>query len=482
MQGCASNFTKVLEDFKQKLHGAEFVAIDTELTGVDIEGEQDSFDDSAVQRLDRQCRIAERYAIIQLGLTVVGRKENGGREDHLTFSSYNLFAFPYDEPEFIGRGRGFFCQASALQFNAQHKVDFNTWIREGIPYMSREDERRMQEMSGTNVDDRKTGLLRLWKALCSARVPFVVHNPNDLFFLLSAFERRLLPRQDPKSLAVMIRQCTSKVYDTAHLHGALGRFKRLKLMQFFKDAKALYDDVSSNGNGIQHVKFELLGDTKVRYSGQNNDLTEELAHEAGFDSLVTAQLFAYLRVISPAQVNQAANRLFLYKSIEYLDLERIVLKGEVGVCMFDLSRVTLLVAELEPADGNEAPRLIQNAGYVCKWVDPTHVLVVLRASGGAAVRKAADLAGQVHGVVSWMGFDEWREAESAKVAEGRSARAAQANFKPEDLYPDAEDCIEESDSAGETLGQAWQRLARPASVGLATAGVALLLLKRWPRR
>ena len=32
-------------------------------------------------------------------------------------------------------------QASALQFNAQHNVDFNTWIRDGIPYMSREDVR-----------------------------------------------------------------------------------------------------------------------------------------------------------------------------------------------------------------------------------------------------------------------------------------------------------------------------------------------------
>lgn len=30
-------------------------------------------------------------------------------------------------------------EASALQFNAQHNVDFNTWIRDGIPYMSRED-------------------------------------------------------------------------------------------------------------------------------------------------------------------------------------------------------------------------------------------------------------------------------------------------------------------------------------------------------
>merc|ERR1719422_907147 len=81
--------------------------------------------------------------------------------------------------------------------------------------------------------------------------------------------------------------------------------------------------------------------------------------------------------------------------------------------MFDLSRVTLLVAALDPSDGNDAPRLIASAGSVYKWMDSTHILVVLRASGGAAVRKASELASKVHGVVSWMGFDEWRVAQAA---------------------------------------------------------------------
>merc|ERR1711933_645511 len=81
--------------------------------------------------------------------------------------------------------------------------------------------------------------------------------------------------------------------------------------------------------------------------------------------------------------------------------------------MFDLTRVTLLVAAVDPADGNEAARLISAAGSQYKWMDATHILVVLRASGGAAVRKAAELAAKVHGVVSWMGFDEWRAAQAA---------------------------------------------------------------------
>mmetsp|Transcript_47217 Transcript_47217/g.85035 ORF Transcript_47217/g.85035 Transcript_47217/m.85035 type:complete len:377 (-) Transcript_47217:78-1208(-) len=351
--------------------------------------------------------------------------------------------------------------------------------------MSREDERRLMKASrgkeASLAHEEKVGLLRMWKALCAAHLPFVVHCPLDLFFLLAAFERRPLPRHDPRALAVMIRQCTPKVYDTAHLHGAMDRFKRLGLMKFFEDAKAHYDEVVSTGNSVPRIKCILQGETAIRY-GEHND---NLAHEAGFDSLKTAQLFAYLRVISPTKIKEGANRLFLYKSVEYLDLDRAVLEGQVGVCMFDLSRVTLLVAMLDPADGNDAPRLISNAGYVCKWIDSAHVLVVLRASGGAAVRKAAELAGKVHGVVSWMGFDEWREGEAAKTRNGSREDHDFDDFYPAN-YGEEDYGLSSSRSPNGIYGTSWirravffrgdYRLSRPVStLGLVAAGAGLLL-------
>lgn len=414
MEGRASNFHKVLADFQTRLQGAEFVAIDTELTGVDIFGEPDTFEDSASTRLDRICRIAEKFALIQIGLTIVSRAGDGV-EGHLSCWSYNLFAFPYvgaDIPERPESEPGFFCQGSALKFNVKHRVDFNMWIAEGIPYMSREEERRyLASRKGKEINhvDEKVGLLRLWKALCSARVPFVVHTPLDLFFLLAAFERRPLPRDDPRALAMLVRQCTPRVYDTAYLHGACDRFKRLSLTKYFEDVQARYEDLYAQGKGltvVPDIQFFLQGQTASRY-GKNKPL-DELAHEAGYDSLVTAQIFSYLRAIAPHQVKEAANRLFLYKSVDYLDLDGALLDGTVGKCMFDVSRVTLLVARLDPLEGLDAPRAISAAGYTYKWMDPTHLLVVLRASGGAAVRKAGELATQVRGVVQWMDFNDWR--------------------------------------------------------------------------
>lgn len=419
MEGRASNFKKVLADFEARLHGAEFVAIDTELTGVDLEGEPDTFEDSAQMRLDKMCRTAERYTLIQLGLTIVGRTGEA-HQGHLSFASYNIYAFPYFGPELPDKENSFFCQASALQFNVQHRVNFNTWIGEGTPYMNRDDEQIFTRVAKSNQNgnvkhEEKIGLLRLWKALCAARIPWVVHCPLDLFFLLAAFERRPLPRNDPRALAMMIRQCTPKVFDTAHLHGACGRFKRLGLMNFFQDAKERYEEVKNSpaGNGVPHLQFELIGDTAIRYKKTD----DKLAHEAGYDSLVTAQLFAYLRASAPKIVKEGANRLFLYRSVEFVDLERASASSnrEVGTNMFDLTRVTLLVAQIEP-DNGDAAGLIGSNGSAVKWMDSQHILVVLRASGGAAVRKAAELAAQVHGVISWMGFDEWRDLRASEAA------------------------------------------------------------------
>jgi len=441
MEGRACNFEKLLADFEARLKGAEFVSIDTELTGVDIEGEPEGFLDSAAQRLDKFCRVAERFSIIQLGLTVVGKIEDG----RYPCASYNIFAFPYVGPELlsIGRDPGFHCSAAALKFNSQHDVNFNTWIAEGVPYVCREDEEQYlsscqatpSTSSATAGDEtqaadwpQKSGLLRLWKSLCAAQLPLIVHTPVDLFFLLAAFECRNLPRDDPRELARLVRVCSPEVYDTAHLHSALGQFRRLGLTKFHEDAQVRHEQLMrKSAPGVTPVAFELEPETAARYGNGN-----EMAHEAGFDALITAQLFLYLRAISPTRVKDAADRLYLHKSFNAIDLrraERSLAGGkeeaEIGRSLYDLSRITLLVAELPPRGAGEcdAPRRISNAGSEYKWIDATHILVLLKAVGPEAVRKVQELAAKAPGVLRWVAFDEWREEQKAlQPAAGVRAR------------------------------------------------------------
>jgi len=180
--------------------------------------------------------------------------------------------------------------------------------------------------------------------------------------------------------------------------------------------------------------------------------------------MVTAQLFAYLRALQPARVKEAANRLFLFKSIEYLDLEKAVLEGVIGVSMFDMARVTLLVAELDPVEGGEAPRLIAAAGSQFKWVDHNHILVIIRASGGAAVRKAADLAAQVHGVISWKGFDDWRDAQVTASREGRSLPSSARRYIRALEDDEAEEEDDDDDDASGLLANGHAHEAGPRGI------------------
>eukprot|EP00403_Amphidinium_massartii_P008905 CAMPEP_0178421994 /NCGR_PEP_ID=MMETSP0689_2-20121128/26941_1 /TAXON_ID=160604 /ORGANISM="Amphidinium massartii, Strain CS-259" /LENGTH=534 /DNA_ID=CAMNT_0020043537 /DNA_START=35 /DNA_END=1635 /DNA_ORIENTATION=+ len=432
MEGVRGTFDQLLADLQKRLSQAEFVAIDTELTGINIEGEQDTFEEPPSVRLDRLCRVAETYCLIQLGITVVSQVSNGAASSttHCSCMSYNLFAFPHWGPELLGRSPNFECQPTALKFNAQHHLDFNRWIYDGVPYMTRDDERRYLSTSAGREDpelDQKTGLLRLWKVLCSSGLPFVVHCPSDLFFLLAAFECNPLPR-DPRQIARLIRRCTPKVFDTAHLHSLIGRFRRLGLINFFEDAKARYEKSLKDGSGAVPVEFTLEGET----SQYGNPKAGEKAHQAGYDSLVTAKLFMYLRSLAPMKVSEGANHLFLYHSVEYIDLDRALQTGELGCSLFDHSRVTLLVASVRPDDAQAVARRMAAAEYLCKIMDIVHVLVVLRASGGAAVRKAVDLATAVPEVLEWMAFDEWRSRQAAGRPTGRSnVVSSRAKLNPE---------------------------------------------------
>lgn len=399
MEGLASNFEAVLKHFEDHLQGAMYAAVDMELTGTSIESKPESYADSAAERMRMLCEVAETHVPIQIGITLVKHQNN-----RFQCSTYNFYAFPWVGPELLGHDHSFLCKASALQFNAdKNHVDFNKWLKHAVPYMSREDEASYlaNPLSHGDTDlPRKVGLLRVWKLLCRAHVPLVTHCPLDIFFLLACFEQRKLPR-DPSEMAKLIQQCLPCVFDTAHLHGAIGGFHKLQLVKFLDDAKAMHARLASEYKRLP-CYVDLDTDTAARYSSGGN-----LAHDAGFDSLCTAQLYAYLLNLSPDAVAEGANRLFLFKSTECLDLSRAADAGQPGSHIFDMSCETLLVARLSQPKDMQTLRQISMEGFTYKWMDDSHVLVPVPALGLGASCQAAELAGRVPGA-QWLPFEVWR--------------------------------------------------------------------------
>jgi len=413
MEGRASNFEHVLADVQQQLRRDHlvYVAVDLELTGVDLAQEPDGYEQTARQRLSKLCRIAEQFVPIQMGFTMVFCDPQDLGETWRC-ATYNFLAFPWSGPEVLDGEQRFSCQASSLLFNARNGVDLTAWVREGVPYMTRQDESRyLSTREGQQDTDlpRKVGLLRLWKALCESKVPLVVHCPLDLFFFLTCFEQRRLPSEDPQALARLIRERFPRVFDTAHLHESMGLFQSLQLSKFHAEARFQHDKAVKKGAAQYRCNFKLEGPTLGRYGHGCKRL-----HEAGYDSLLTAQLFAYLMSLAQNKVKEGVNRLFLYRSAEYLDLALAAAGDEPGVSIFDFSSTTVIVAKLERPGEKATPNQITNTGFTYKWMNPGHILILINDTGEEAIKKAAQLSAQLTGVTEWMSLDQWREKAQAR--------------------------------------------------------------------
>jgi len=412
MEGRASNFERVLADVQRQLKKEHlvYVAVDLELTGVDLAQEPDGYEQTASQRLSKLCRIAEQFVPIQMGFTMVFCDPQDLAETWKC-ATYNFLAFPWSGPELLDGEQRFSCQASSLLFNARNGVDLGAWVREGVPYMTRLDESRyLSTREGQQDTDlpRKVGLLRLWKALCESKAPLVVHCPLDLFFLLTCFEQRQLPSEDPQALAQLVRGCFPRVFDTAHLHESLGLFQSLQLSKFHAEAKLQHEIAIKKGAAQYQCNFKLEGPTLERYGHGCKRL-----HEAGYDSLLTAQLFAYLMSLAYNKVKEGVNRLFLYRSAEYLDLGRAAAGDEPGVSIFDFWSTTVIVAKLERPGEKATPNQITNAGFAYKWMNPAHILILINENGEEAIKKAAQLSAHITGITEWMSLDQWREKAPA---------------------------------------------------------------------
>lgn len=77
------------------------------------------------------------FLVTQLGIcTFTWSDEIGGYEAR----PFNFPCFPTGSDEAKSGERFFKCQSSSLEFLINNGFDFNTWIRHGIPYLTRSEE------------------------------------------------------------------------------------------------------------------------------------------------------------------------------------------------------------------------------------------------------------------------------------------------------------------------------------------------------
>ncbi|CAM8937307.1 unnamed protein product [Rhodiola kirilowii] len=151
-----SNFESSLEDFTRHVKAADFVSIDLEMTGLTSAPWRDSFEfDRSDIRYLKVKDSAEKFAVLQFGVCPF-RWDSVKKS--LVAHPYNFYIFPRQETGADGLAHGFMCQTSSLEFLARYQFKFNACIKEGISYLSREQEDGAVQSLELIADNRSVGL------------------------------------------------------------------------------------------------------------------------------------------------------------------------------------------------------------------------------------------------------------------------------------------------------------------------------------
>ncbi|XP_066917368.1 poly(A)-specific ribonuclease PNLDC1-like isoform X1 [Clytia hemisphaerica] len=128
------NFNRIFPTIEWSIRNSEFIAIDGEFTGLSTSNTfEPTLFDTPKERYAKLKRSLSKFTLCQLGLACFVRSTK-------IENSYDTYVFNiYSCPASFGSiDSKFTCQASALKFLTEHHFDFNKFVKEGVPYLNRD--------------------------------------------------------------------------------------------------------------------------------------------------------------------------------------------------------------------------------------------------------------------------------------------------------------------------------------------------------
>nr|CAG8485315.1 4220_t:CDS:10 [Entrophospora candida] len=135
-----SNFKELLPSIEESILNCDFVAIDTELTGLSERVERIKSFDDPVSRYNKVRIAATKFLIIQFGLCTYTYSHT---EDCFIAKPFNFYIFPADSDRKDYHDICFMCSGSSLHFLSNCGFDFNKLISYGIPFLNYTDEEKL---------------------------------------------------------------------------------------------------------------------------------------------------------------------------------------------------------------------------------------------------------------------------------------------------------------------------------------------------
>lgn len=153
------NFLAKLPEICETIQDCDFIAIDTELSGLMREKSLNRFD-LPEERFCKALESSRGYFIMQFGLSCFTRIGD------LRYScrTYNVYIFPQPHKCYGDIDRTFAIQAHAIQFLTEHNFDFNKLFKYGVSYLTFEEKKlltaqlKQESRNRSKVEFNKDGV------------------------------------------------------------------------------------------------------------------------------------------------------------------------------------------------------------------------------------------------------------------------------------------------------------------------------------
>ncbi|GLH08416.1 Poly(A)-specific ribonuclease PARN [Gryllus bimaculatus] len=356
------NFGEIIPELENDITSSHFLAIDGEFTGLHTGQDFNAFD--TPQQYYAKLRSGGMdFLLVQLGLCTFRYNKDTGQFTH---KAYNFYVFPRPFSRSAPDPR-FLCQSSSLDFLVSQGFDFNKLFKEGIPYLTEAEEKKLREQleekqkaransSSSKNEDSSASIpipeehTELIEDVCVRINDFLSNDEQDELILdgYNGFVRKLIyqtvgERFDSRSMHVETRAIDNHnralVFCTP-LPESYSEFKELVTFMFPRILDTKYmscmdpfkDQISSTVLGHLHKTlsgepFELVN-VAPAVEGRGYASAEEKAHEAGYDAYLTGVCFLTLAnylgsLEEPAKKPVLPNSPLLRPYINRLHLMRV---------------------------------------------------------------------------------------------------------------------------------------------------------------